>query len=83
MPNYTDVLQAAVERSLRYLHGIHEAEFQAYIEFHLTTVACPTCLANLDDLKAKQAESAPQTRQRRRKIIDSSAGILGKAGDGK
>lgn len=24
MPNYTDVLQAAVERSLRYLHGIHD-----------------------------------------------------------
>jgi glutamate/tyrosine decarboxylase-like PLP-dependent enzyme len=24
VPNYTDVLQAAVERSLRYLHGIHD-----------------------------------------------------------
>src|SRR5260221_336294 len=58
-----------------FLHGIHEADFQAYIDFHLKTIACPTCLANLDDLKEKQAESAKSGR-RRRKIFDSSAGLL-------
>ncbi len=57
-----------------YLHEIHDAEFRAFIDFHLGTICCPTCLANLDDLKEKQAESA--SRQRRRKIFDSSAGLL-------
>src|SRR5262245_10948884 len=65
-----------------HLHGILDAEFQKYIQFHLETVACSTCLANLDDLKAKQAEAAPHTKKRRRKILDSSAGILGKVADG-
>lgn len=66
-----------------HLHGILDADLERYVQFHLTTVACPTCLANLDDLKAKQAESAPQTRKRRRKIFDSGTGILGKVADGK
>ena len=66
-----------------HLHSILDAEFDKYVEFHLTTVACPTCLANLDDLKAKQAEAAPKTKKRRRKIFDSSAGILGNVADGK
>jgi hypothetical protein len=58
-----------------YLHEIHDENFQAYIEFHLTTIACSTCLANLDDLKEKQAESGKSGR-RRRKIFDSSSGLL-------
>ena len=63
-----------------HLHGILDADFEKYVQFHLTTVACATCLANLDDLKAKQAGAA-QTR-RRRKILDSSVGVLGKVGEG-
>jgi hypothetical protein len=66
-----------------HLHGILDAEFERYVDFHLTTVACPTCLANLDDLKAKQAETAPQIKRRRRKIFDSSAGVLRKAAERK
>jgi hypothetical protein len=66
-----------------HLHGILDPEHENYIRFHLETIACPTCLANLDDLKARQAETAPQTKQRRRKILDSSAGILGQVMDGK
>ncbi len=58
-----------------YLHGILEADFQAYIDFHLKTIACSTCLANLDDLKEKQTENNKSGR-RRRKIFDSSAGLL-------
>ena len=47
-----------------------------YIEFHLTTVGCAFCGANLDDLKRLQAE-APATRTTRRKrIVNSSAGLL-------
>lgn len=58
-----------------FLHGILEADYHAYIEFHLKTVACPTCQANLDDLKEKQTENHKAGR-RRRKIFDSSAGLL-------
>jgi hypothetical protein len=61
-----------------FLHGVLEPGLHDYIEFHLTTVGCPTCQANLDDLKEKQAE-APAPKRRRRKIFDSSAGLLPKA----
>lgn len=64
-----------------YLHGILEADLHEYIEFHLKTIACPTCQANLDDLREKQAESAAFNR-RRRKIFDSSAGLLSNLADG-
>ncbi len=59
-----------------YLKEFHDAAFQRYIEFHLKTIACPTCLANLEDLREKQAQTAAPT-QRRRKIFDSSARMLG------
>lgn len=49
-----------------------------YIEFHLKTVGCPFCQANLDDLTKKQAEAAEPSRDRRRRIVNSSAGILRK-----
>jgi hypothetical protein len=64
-----------------YLHGVLEADLHQYIDFHLKTIGCHTCQANLDDLREKQAESPAPTR-RRRKILDSSAGLLAKAADG-
>ena len=65
-----------------YLHKIHDAEFQQYIDFHLKTIGCSTCQANLDDLREKQAETAALDR-RRRKIFDSSAGLLSELADDK
>ena len=59
-----------------YLHGVLEPEMQSYLEFHLKTIACPGCLANLDDLREKQAEPATQTRRRKR-YFETSAGMLG------
>ena len=58
-----------------YLHDILEADQRGYVDFHLKTIACATCLANLDDIREKQAESEPQ-RKRRKKIFQSSAGLL-------
>ena len=55
-----------------------EPDFQDYVEFHLETVACPYCLANLADLQARQQEAAPQAHQRRRRFFQSSAGLLQK-----
>jgi hypothetical protein len=58
-----------------YLHGVLEVGLHAYVEFHLKTIVCSTCLANYDDLLEKQAQSEPP-RRRRKKIVDSSAGLL-------
>ena len=47
-----------------------------YVEFHLQTVGCAYCLANLDDLKRLQAEPTETRTTRRRRIVNSSAGLL-------
>ncbi len=59
-----------------YLLQALESDLQDYIDFHLKTVACPFCQANLADLQALQQEAEPQVRQRRQRIFDSSAGYL-------
>ena len=57
------------------LQALLEAE-QDYVEFHLKTVACAFCLANLADLQTLHKEPAPKARDRRRRIFESSAGYL-------
>jgi hypothetical protein len=47
-----------------------------YIKFHIETVGCRLCQANLADLENQQAEAAETIRQRRRKYFQSSAGYL-------
>jgi hypothetical protein len=47
-----------------------------YIEFHLKTVACPFCLANLADLQSLQKEPPPKTKARQKRFFQSSAGYL-------
>ena len=61
-----------------YLHEVLDADHQAYIEFHLQMVGCSSCQANLDDLKEKQAETAAQSRRRRR-YFEQSARLLNDA----
>lgn len=61
-----------------YLNDLLEADQHQYVDFHLKTIACPTCLANLDDLKEKQQTEAPVQAKRRKKIFQSSAGLLKK-----
>jgi hypothetical protein len=55
-----------------------EPGFQDYVEFHIKTIGCPYCQANLADLQARQADAAPQVQQRRRRFFQSSAGLLQK-----
>jgi hypothetical protein len=66
------------EQLSSYLHGVLDGDIRRYIDFHLQTIACPCCLANLDDLREKQAESATQTRRRRR-YLETSARLLNEA----
>ena len=56
---------------------------QEYLEFHLQTIGCAFCLANLADLKVLQQEAGPKTQERRRRIFASSAGYLASHRDGK
>ena len=37
-----------------YLLGAGDADLLDYVQFHLETIGCPYCLANLDDLKKLQ-----------------------------
>lgn len=57
------------------LQALDDGE-QDYLEFHLHTVACPYCLANLADLKSLRKDPETHTQDRRRRIYDSSAGYL-------
>ena len=59
-----------------YLMGVLESGFHGYIEFHLKTVGCAFCLANLADLEEQRREAAPQTHQRRKRYFESSGGLL-------
>ncbi len=59
-----------------YLLQVLDDKVQDYVEFHLQTVACPYCLANLADLQALQQEHVPTARERRRRFFQSSAGYL-------
>jgi DNA-binding phage protein len=65
-----------------YLLQVLDDDEQDYITFHLETVACPFCLANLADLEALQKEPAPKAKERRRRIFQTSAGFLQSTRDG-
>ena len=51
-------------------------EEEDYVRFHLETIACPYCLANLADLQSRQKEPAPAVQERRQRFFQSSAGFL-------
>jgi hypothetical protein len=59
-----------------YLLGGLDADWRDYILFHLHTVGCSYCLANLADLEARQKDSDSKARDRRRRLFQSSAGFL-------
>jgi hypothetical protein len=59
-----------------YLLEALDQEMQSYIYFHLQTVACAFCAANLADLKSLHQEPPPKTHERRRRYFESSAGYL-------
>ncbi|MBC7817517.1 MAG: hypothetical protein IAG10_11550 [Planctomycetaceae bacterium] len=58
-----------------YLLGALEDAPREYLEFHLQTVGCRVCNANLADLQQAKA-GAPEKQRRRRKYFESSAGYL-------
>jgi anti-sigma factor RsiW len=63
-----------------YLLGVLPREAAGYIKFHIETVECRLCAANIADLRAQQsaAESEATTTKRRHRYFQSSAGYLRK-----
>ena len=59
----------------QFLLGILDEGESGYIDFHLRTVGCRYCLANLDDIESSREEAADST-PRRRRFFESSAGYL-------
>jgi hypothetical protein len=59
-----------------YLLQALEADFQDYVDFHIQTIGCAFCQANLADLKVLQGEPKPKTDKRRQRFFESSAGLL-------
>jgi hypothetical protein len=62
-----------------HLLGVLNDDEADYIVFHIDTIGCRYCQANLDDLKqqhAAAAEQADRSTKRRRKYFQSSAGYL-------
>lgn len=64
------------EQLAGFLQEILDAAQAEYIEFHLKTISCPYCQANFDDLTRLQAEGTETRSKRRKRILDSSVGVL-------
>jgi hypothetical protein len=61
-----------------YLLGALSQPAYDYVVFHLDTISCRYCQANLADLENQQAEQPSHAETRRRKYFQSSAGYLRK-----
>ena len=59
-----------------YVLGVLDEDVQDYIQFHLKTIGCAYCLANLADLQTQQQEADGQVKNRRKRYFQSSAGLL-------
>jgi hypothetical protein len=63
--------------------GVLGDDEQDYIEFHLKTIGCAFCQANLTDLEDQQKEAANHVHKRRKRYFQSSAGLLQPTADKK
>jgi hypothetical protein len=59
-----------------HLLGALDADQSAYVDFHIKTIGCRYCQANLDDLRRQQDETAETVTKRRTKYFQSTAGHL-------
>ena len=58
-----------------YLLRTLSPDVSEYLEFHLLTIGCRLCQANLEDLQ-EHTDSASKLHNRRRRFFESSAGLL-------
>lgn len=58
-----------------FLLGTLDTDQQQYLDFHLRTIGCRYCVANVADLQGELNKSDEAPR-RRKKFFESSAGLL-------
>lgn len=58
-----------------FLLGTLDTDKQHYIDFHLRTIGCRYCIANLADLQG-ELDKSDEAPRRRKKFFESSAGFL-------
>ncbi len=63
-----------------YLLGTLPHDLARYVEFHVETVGCRICQANLADLRRQQADPPEAVHTRRRRYFQSSVGHLRREG---
>jgi len=59
-----------------YLLGTLDKQWHNYVDFHLNTLGCRFCMANLEDLKSQNKKN--KNKQLRARIMESTAGFLQK-----
>ena len=59
-----------------YLLGTLDGKWHQYVDFHVNTLGCRFCRANLDDMQTQDVES--RTTRLRTRIVESTAGFLRK-----
>jgi hypothetical protein len=59
-----------------YLLDALPAELTQYIRFHLETIGCRYCAANLDDLRQSSQRESAEAVERRQRFFQSSAGQM-------
>lgn len=59
-----------------YLMKAIDGDLKDYVDFHLKTIGCSFCQANLADLQARNEEPAGRTKKRQRRLFESSVPYL-------
>ena len=59
-----------------FILGAIDDSLRDYVQFHIETVGCRLCRANLDDLERQSTEQQTTTQSRRRRYFQTSAGYL-------
>ena len=59
-----------------FLLGTLDDQWRQYVDFHVNTLGCTFCMANLEDLRTENAKS--QSTRFRARIMESTAGFLQK-----
>jgi hypothetical protein len=59
-----------------YLLKVLDDDRQDYLSFHLETIGCAFCLANLADLQALREVPTIHKERRQKRFFESSAGLL-------
>ncbi|MEW6199393.1 MAG: sigma-70 family RNA polymerase sigma factor [Planctomycetota bacterium] len=67
----------------RYLLGVLDDDWNAYVDFHVREADCDRCQANLEDLRSEDARDAAAHERFRQRCFASSVGFLSRLPEAK